>query len=401
MSAATREAVAAPAAGAMLRRHAIAFLRLLRDNGFTIGPAESADMLRLIAASDLARAADLGVALKALLCCRLADWQRFDELFDAHWRGRGMRRAALVQGQPPQPVAAAKRMAPGRGPRGGPDGRADHAERVSDGAAADSLPGGDRRAGAAAAESLAERDLRHLNDPDDLARAHALAERLSRRMRHRLGRRERLARKGRRLDLRATIHRSISKGGTPLSLAFRRRRHKPLSITMLLDVSGSMDQYAAFFLRFMHGVLGHFARAEAFVFHTRLVHVAPALSERDPQKALDRLSLICQGWSGGTRIGDCLAEFNRHHAARVLGSRSVLIVLSDGYDTGTPERLAREMAAIGRRTRRIVWLNPMAGWEGYQPAAAGMQAALPHIDLFAPAHNLRSLWALEPYLARI
>src|SRR3546814_14306691 len=114
-----------------------------------------------------------------------------------------------------------------------------------------------------------------------------------------------------------------------------------------------MDQYAAFFLRFMHGGLSHFTRAEAFVFHTRLVHVAPALGERDPQKALDRLSLICQGWSGGTRIGDCLAEFNRHHAARVLGSRSVLILLSDGYDTGAPERLAREMAAIGRRTRPI------------------------------------------------
>ena len=390
---------AAPA-GAMLRRRAVGFLARLRDNGFTVGPAEASDMLRILAGSDLARVGDLRGALKALLCCRAADWHRFDALFDAHWLGHGMKRAALVQGQSPAARAAA-RPVPGAPPSGIPERLADQVERTDEAAGADARPGSSRRAGASAAESIADTDLRHLADPDDLARAHALAERLARRMRHRLNRRERVARKGRRLDLRATIHRSIASGGTPLALAFRRRRTKPLSITLLLDVSGSMDQYAAFFLRFMHGVLGHFVRADAFVFHTRLIHVAPALAERNPQKALDRLSLICQGWSGGTRIGACLASFNRHHAARVLGSRSVLVILSDGYDTGPPELLAREMAAAGRRTRRIVWLNPMAGWDGYSPKAAGMQAALPHIELFAPAHNLRSLEALEPYLARI
>jgi uncharacterized protein with von Willebrand factor type A (vWA) domain len=390
----------APAAGVMLRRRAIAFLRLLRLNGFVVGPAEAADTLRLLAASDLSRAGDLRESLKALLCCRSDDWRRFDALFEAHWLGHGMKRAALVQGTPPKATAGLQRLTQGPGPQGVPDGLADHVERIADGAA-DALPGHSRRAGASAVESVAETDLRHLSDPEDLARAHALAERLSRRMRHRLTRRERLARKGRRLDIRATIHRSISKGGTPVDLAFRRRRHKPLAITVLLDVSGSMDQYAAFFLRFMHGVLSHFRRAEAFVFHTRLIHVAPALRERNPQKALDRLSLIAQGWSGGTRIGECLAAFNRHHAARVLGSRSVLVILSDGYDTGAPEQLERELAAVAKRTRRIVWLNPMAGWQGYEPAAAGMQAAMPHVDLFAPAHNLRSLEALEPYLARI
>ena len=398
---ATASKMQAPEAGVMLRRRAIAFLRQLRLNGFTIGPAEAADALRLLAGADLSRAGDLRDSSKALLCCRREDWRRFDELFEAHWRGHGMKRAALVQGAPPKSTESLRRLTQGPGPQGVPDALADQAEHVDEASAADAHPGTSRRAGASTVENIADRDLRHLTDPADLARAHLLAERLSRRMRHRLHRRERLARRGRRLDLRATIHRSISRGGTPVSLAFRHRRHKPLAITLLLDVSGSMDQYAGFFLRFMHGALSHFRRAEAFVFHTRLVHVGPALRERNPQKALDRMSLVCQGWSGGTRIGDCLAEFNRHHAARVLGSRSVLVVLSDGYDTGAPERLEREMAAVARRTRRIVWLNPMAGWQGYEPAAAGMQAALPHVDLFAPAHNLRSLEALEPYLARI
>ena len=108
---------------------------------------------------------------------------------------------------------------------------------------------------------------------------------------------------------------------------------------------------------------------------------------------------MAQGWSGGTRIGESLATFNRSYAASVLNRRSVVIIVSDGYDTGPPEQLAAELAALRRRARRVVWLNPMLGWQGYEPVARGMAAALPHVDLFAPAHNLESLAALEPYLA--
>ena len=162
-----------------------------------------------------------------------------------------------------------------------------------------------------------------------------------------------------------------------------------------------MSQYSSFFVRFIHGVLDRFREAEAFVFHTRLVHVSPALKERNAAKAVERLSLIAQGWDGGTKIGESLAAFNRHHAARVIHGRTVVMMVSDGYDTGAPELLGREMAALRRRTRRIVWLNPMIGWQGYEPTAGGMAAALPHIDLFAPAHNLKSLEALAPYLERV
>jgi len=111
--------------------------------------------------------------------------------------------------------------------------------------------------------------------------------------------------------------------------------------------------------------------------------------------------MMAQGVGGGTRIGDCLADFNRHHAARVIHSRTCVMILSDGYETGDADKLGREMAALRRRCRRIVWLNPMIGWEGYAPEAAGIKAALPHVDLYAPAHTLASLAALEPYLARL
>jgi uncharacterized protein len=160
-----------------------------------------------------------------------------------------------------------------------------------------------------------------------------------------------------------------------------------------------MSPYSTFFVRFLKSILDRFREADAFVFHTRLVHVGPALAERSTERAIKRLALMAQGWSGGTRIGDSLANFNRSYAASVLNRRSIVVIVSDGYDTGPPEQLAAELAALGRRARRVVWLNPMLGWQGYQPVARGMAAALPYLDLFAPAHNLESLAALEPYLA--
>ena len=152
---------------------------------------------------------------------------------------------------------------------------------------------------------------------------------------------------------------------------------------------------------FPKAVVDHFREAEAFVFHTRLVHVSPSLHDRNVSRAVDRLSLMAQGIGGGTKIGESLADFNRWHAKRVINSRTAVIIVSDGYDTGEPTRLGAEMRQLRRRCRRIVWLNPLIGWRDYAPEARSMKAALPYIDLFAPAHNLESLAALEPYLARI
>jgi uncharacterized protein with von Willebrand factor type A (vWA) domain len=201
--------------------------------------------------------------------------------------------------------------------------------------------------------------------------------------------------------MRRTIRRNICHGGVPIDLMWRSRKHKPLRLVVLLDVSGSMSLYTSVFVRFMHGVLDHFREAEAFLFHTRLAQVSAAMREKDVGRALERLSLLAQGAGGGTRIGESLATFNRWHAPTVIHSRTCVLIISDGYDTGPPAALAAEMRRLRRRCRRLVWLNPMLGWEGYQPIAQGMQAALPYLDLFAPAHNLRSLAALEPYLARL
>jgi uncharacterized protein with von Willebrand factor type A (vWA) domain len=380
-------------------RRVAGFAHTLRDNGFKVGLAETRDALAILASPAAARSTTLKPALRALFCATHSDWQRFDEIFAAFWHGRGMRRMPALP-QSAAPHQAPVRRLPGAAPPQAPAGLPDHVRRAdADGEQA--ADGRGRREGASRAENLAAADMRHIVDPADIAQAHALAARLARAMRARLVRRDQARRRGHRLDLRRTIHRSVAQGGTPIDLAWRRRKIKPLRLVMLLDASGSMSLYTAFFVRFLHGVVDAFREAEAFVFHTRLAHVSPSLRDRDVTRAVDKLALMAQGIGGGTRIGESLATFNRWHARRVINSRTAVMIVSDGYDTGAPERLGEEMRRLRRRCRRIIWLNPLIGWRDYSPQARGMQAALPYVDLFAPAHNLESLAALEPYLARI
>jgi len=383
------------------RRRLAGFARTLRDNGYRVGLAETRDALQVLASPAALRPTSLKPALRALFCATHSDWERFDEIFDAFWQGRGMRQRQVLSGVPSASRApAGKKLAEAHVPQEAL-GLPDRVERRSDGDGETQAEGRGRREGASRMENLATTDLRHVVDPEEIAATHALAARLARVMRARLVRREQIRRRGRRLDLRRTIHRNVSHGGMPFDLAWRRRKIKPLRLVVLLDASGSMSLYTAFFVRFLHGVVDAFREAEAFVFHTRLAHVSPSLRDRDVTRAVERLSLMAQGIGGGTKIGESLATFNRWHARRVINSRTALMIVSDGYDTGEPEELGEEMRRLRRRCRKIIWLNPLIGWRDYTPQARGMQAALPYVDLFAPAHNLESLAALEPYLAKI
>jgi uncharacterized protein with von Willebrand factor type A (vWA) domain len=376
-----------------------AFVATLRDNAFAVGLREAQDAALLIARGLADRPAEFRSALKHLFSARREDWNRFDGLFDAFWLGRRVRRRSAVSGSaPPGANPALKRLAD-TGPGSAAGGATD---QVPSADAPDDASGGTgRMEGASAVETLDGTDFRAIADPHEIARAHEVAARLARAMRTRLTRRDEARRKGERLDLRRTIHANISHGGAPLDLVRRRRKVKPLRLVVLLDASGSMQPYTGVFLRFIHGVLDEFREAEAFVFDTRLAHVSDALRDRDPARALDRLSLMARGAGGGTRIAESLETFNRWHAARVIHSRTCVMIVSDGYETGDAAALGREMSALARRCRRIVWLNPMMGWDGYEPLAAGIRAALPHVDLHAPANTLQSLAALEPYLARL
>ncbi|UGY19989.1 VWA domain-containing protein [Bradyrhizobium septentrionale] len=385
----------------LVSRKLAAFLRTLRDSGFAVGLAEGQDAATLMAAGYAARPGLLRSALKHLLSTRKADWDRFDGIFDAFWLGKRVRSRSIATGAAKPANNPSLKSLPNQSaePRAGAETAIDQIPSVD--GVENERSGDGRMEGASRADNLAEVDFRNLADPQQVELAHLAAAQLARVMRTRLTRRDLARRRGYRLDLRRTIHGNISHGGVPLSLVRRQRKPKPLRLVVLLDASGSMSMYTGVFLRFIHGVLDEFREAEAFLFHTRLAHVSDAMKERDAGRALDRLSIMAQGAGGGTRIGECLQTFNRWHAARVVHSRTCVMIVSDGYETGDAALLGREMAALGRRCRRIAWLNPMMGWRGYAPEARGIKAALPHVDLYAPANTLASLRALEPYLARL
>ncbi len=376
-----------------------AFMRTLRDNGFAVGLAEGRDAAALMASRYGSRPGLLRSAFKHLFAARKSDWEKFDGLFDAFWLGKRLRSRSMTTGAAKAANNPSLKSLQDTGDTRGSQSASDQVPSADD--APEGRAGEGRMEGASRAENLAETDFRKLADPDQVEQAHAAAAQLARAMRTRLTRRDLLRRRGYRLDLRRTIHKNISHGGVPIMLAKRQRKDKPLRLVVLLDASGSMSMYTGVFLRFIHGVLDEFREAEAFLFHTRLAHVSGAMKERDAARALDRLSILAQGAGGGTKIGESLQTFNRWHAARVIHSRSCVMIVSDGYETGDATLLGREMAALTKRCRRIVWLNPMMAWEGYAPVAAGIRAALPHVDLYAPANTLKSLAALEPYLAKL
>src|ERR1700721_2703696 len=376
------------------------FLRTPRDNGFAVGLHEGRDAASLMGSGYADRPGLLRSAFKHLFSARKSDWEKFDGLFDAFWLGKRVRSRSLTMGSA-KAANSPSLQSLRDNPSGSMASEAATDQVPSAGEAPEQRAGEGRMEGASRADNLAEIDFRKMADPGQIAEAHAVAARLAKTMRTRLTRRDLARRRGYRLDLRRTIHRNISHGGVPISLVKRQRKEKPLRLIMLLDASGSMSLYTGVFLRFIHGVLDEFREAEAFLFHTRLAYVSDAMKERDPARALDRLSIMAQGAGGGTPVGETRQTFNRWHAARGIHSRSCVMIVSDAYETGAAALLGREMAALARRCRRIVWLNPMLAWQGYAPEAAGIKAALPHIDLYAPANTLKSLTELEPYLAKL
>lgn len=337
------------------------------------------------------------LALRALLTGHFDSWERFDDLFDAYWYRQ---ERAERQTQQPQD----RRYEPSLsglwadhfdgGDAGEPEG-GDGDEDTADGS------GVDGRLIARLQEATAKRDLRELVDPATLRDAEAIAERLAKAIRDRRSRRRRRACRGAELDLRAVARASLARGGEPFDLRRKRRIVRPMRLVAILDVSGSMQVYARVFLAFLKGLLSADERADAYFLHTRLVRVGGALRDPDPMRSATRLSLMSQGFGGGTKLGACFGDFNDRYAKTAVDGRTMVVILSDGYDTGSPERVGVELQRLQKRARRIVWLNPLLGWRDYAPVAASMAAALPHIDLFRPANTLEALAELEAALTRI
>jgi uncharacterized protein with von Willebrand factor type A (vWA) domain len=388
-----------PADGAGRQRPAavdarlVEFLRFARYNGLAIGAGEQIDALRVAEYCTIGDKQRLCWGLRSLLCSNRREWERFDELFDLFWTPRHIKSASQVSGSSHK---GAPRPQPGEG-RGG---RASEADKRG-GEDGDDAEEQGHRSGASAQRSLSRTDFRLLEDAGQMREIERLVEQIARKIRRHITRRRRLADKGERIDLRQTVHRNLGHGGLPLELAFQRRRHREPRLIVLVDASRSMSFYSYLFLRFTRGIIGAFGDAEAFIYHTHLVPVTDALRGSDIDVVKEKMALMSGGFAGGTRIGECLEHFNRDYGRRILNRRTLFIIMSDGLDTSPPELLAGELAYIKSRANRVVWLNPLLGRAGYQPLAGGMQAALPYIDLFAPAHDLESLKALESSLVSV
>ena len=312
------------------------FARLLHDNAFPVGIAEIADALTALGTIDATDPRQVRHTLRTLFASSKRDWRRFDDIFDAFWLGRARKRRSVLR-QSGAPTARQEREGGARGGKGG--GLADYFDWGRTANDNEAVAAEGRSTGASPIESLAKADFGQVTDPEELERLHALAEQWAARIRYRLTRRRQISRRGTRPVLRRTFQRSVSTGGMPLRLYRSRRKPKPFRIVIFVDVSGSMDLYSVFFTRFVHAVTAHFARTEAFIFHTRLVQITGTLKTADPMKLMEKMALISQGWSGGTRIGASLAAFNDRYASAIMNSRTLAIIVSDGFDTAQPSNL--------------------------------------------------------------
>jgi uncharacterized protein with von Willebrand factor type A (vWA) domain len=207
----------------------------------------------------------------------------------------------------------------------------------------------------------------------------------------RVSRRKQRGRRGEHMDMRRTLRRSLHTGGDPIVLARKRRRVHPRRLVLLCDISGSMEPYARAYLQFMHAARATGPYAEAFVFATRLTRLTKQLAGRNPQRAIRRAAEAAPDWSSGTRIGDALKEFNDRYGRRGMARGSVIVILSDGWERGDPDLVAREMQRLSRLAYRIVWVNPRVAAQNFAPKAGGLVAALPYCDALVSGHTLKSL----------
>ncbi len=394
MSRVTRFAGRDPGAAARMA----GFLAHLRENGLRIGVQETKTALEALTHVEAARPALACSALKAVCTGSKDEAQRFDALFEAYWMDMGRVRKKVVPSPSTQKGPDGLRSS--RDAKGEDMGSAG-SSTAPDGGEGEAERDGEGKLIAAEMRNLSRRDLRDLVRPEDIAEAEKVARRMGLALRDRRSRRRIAARRGDRLHFRKTIRRSLSTGGEPLRLYRRKRPDRQRKIVAICDVSGSMGVYAQVFLAFLAGLMRGDPTADAYLFHTRLVRITEALREKDAMRGIGRMSLMADGFGGGSKIGECLGLFAETYARRFVDGRSVVLILSDGYDTDAPDHLARAMARLRKRGCRIIWLNPLKGWEGYAPVAAGMAAALPHLDLFKAANTLGDLAALEPELTRL
>ncbi len=373
---------------AELSANIVAFCRLLRSHEFLLGPAEESDALRALAMIGIADQEVFRLALRMVLTGNRGEQEVFDNLYDFFW-GRKMQRPMSKVEQETDWVTKELASQTRQNQKEERGLLSWNAEPETEGEEA--LPG------YSPMEVLKRKDFRNFTE-EDVAEAMRLLRNIARLLGARLSRRFRMDRTHQQLDFRRTMRRSLRNGGEVIDLAFRSRAFRPAKIVLLCDVSGSMETYARFWITFLFALQRVFRHIETFAFSTSLHRITHLLKGENLSDALKEISTSVSDWSGGTRIGKCLRTFLEDHAPTLLNRDTVVMILSDGWDIGEVELLEDCMRQIHRKANGLIWLNPLLGNRDYEPSCQGMNAALPYIGLFLPAHNLESLEDLSHHL---
>ena len=372
------------------------FARLLRRAGLPVGPSETLIAQQAAALIDIGNKAEARVALRTAMIHRHEHAEVFDQAFALFWRDPAAAEQAaamaMLESQkerqidrpPPAARRVAEAMATKRPPPSKPKDEPPHIDAVLTVSERERLQAMDFEAMSAAQISAAKQEIKRLRLPLDLRRT----------------RRLRPDPQGPAIDLRRTIRDSLRQGGEIFDIAHSRQVTRPPPLVVLCDISGSMSRYAQILLHFLHAVTNERDRVHIFLFGTRLSNITRQLRHRDPEVAFQMVSQMVPDWSGGTRIGEALEQFNRSWSRRVLGQGAVVLLITDGLDRDGAHGLAENMDRLHRSCTRLIWLNPLLRWSGFEPKSQGIRAMLPHVDEFRPVHNLASLRALVDLLSR-
>jgi uncharacterized protein with von Willebrand factor type A (vWA) domain len=370
-----------------LVRNMLQFGRLLRSYELLVTPSEIFDGLRALESVDLNDRSEVYLSLRTTLTSKLEDLPVFDQLFEIFWRS-----LVAEQSEGGEDALASPNQ---DGEQNGQEKMQVRLEAKQDGG--ESEEGEEELALYSPVEVLTEKDFSafQADEMAEIARAILI---IARRLATRESRRTRTASKSHLIDPRRTMRRNLKYGDTIIELARKTKKIRKPRIVLICDVSRSMDTYSRFLLQFIHAFQNSLGRVESFVFSTSLTRVTGYFKNEEIAEALDRIAREVHDWSGGTRIGQSLRVFNREYARKLVDHNTIVLILSDGLDTGDAEVLGEAMEELAERACKVIWLNPLLGSQDYRPLARGMSTALPHVDVFAPAHNLSSLHDLSRHL---
>jgi uncharacterized protein with von Willebrand factor type A (vWA) domain len=358
-----------------LSKNIVQFCRYLRLQGFTAGIEEETLILQALRHFDYTSRESFFLLLKTIICRSKTQMDEFDKLFSDYWKqldkAVDSKRKDARKKKPPSWQAQMASLNTWL--------KGNHKKDTEETSGYSSMK-----------ESLSQRDFSAVPG-DELDELMKCIRHLSKRLAAKANRRYEVSNKIDLPDLRQTLRKNLRRGGELIDIIHRRPKRNRVKLLMICDVSKSMELYSVFLLQFMYGFQQVYSRMETFIFSTTIQRITPVLKQKNFREALDLLGAEQSEWNSGTRIGESLDSFVKVYANKLIDSKTIVIILSDGWDTGNIDLLQKSMHTIQTKSKKVIWLNPLAGYAAYRPDVAGMKASMPYIDVFAPVYNIESL----------